>query len=138
MAKLFPTKKNYTGLSALILQNTVSDFQVRRIFVNIWNLKKKHYFFKKSTESSAKLFSSKTVLPSLFSIISSLFDFLFEKRRSNSFLQKIYYQSGPKLLKNSFWQFLKVANNNYLAYCTFSVSQGFRFQILIFLTLTAT
>ena len=62
MAKLFRTKKNYTGLSALILQNTVSDFQVRRIFVNIWNLKKKHYFFKKSAESSAKLFSSKTVL----------------------------------------------------------------------------
>ena len=43
MAKLFPTKKNYTGLSALILQNIVSDFQVRRIFVNIWNLKKKTF-----------------------------------------------------------------------------------------------
>ena len=47
MAKLFPTKKNYTGLSALILQNIVSDFQVRLIFVNIWNLKKKNMFSKK-------------------------------------------------------------------------------------------
>ena len=47
MAKLFPTKKNYTGLSALILQNIVSDFQVRLIFVNIWNLKKKTCFQKK-------------------------------------------------------------------------------------------
>ena len=102
MAKLFPTKKNYTGLSALILQNIVSDFQVRLIFVNIWNLKKKHVF-KKSAESSAKFFFSETVLSSSFSIILSLFDFLFEKRRSNSFPKKIYYQSGPKLLKNSFW-----------------------------------
>ena len=109
---------------------------IRHIFVNTWNLKSRNCLQNKCWKFCIIFFLSEIVLPSSFRIVLSLFEYLFEKR-GTTVPQKVLLSVTflvSKLLKYTFLvvlkSFLEKLRCIFLC-CSFSICQGFRFQILI-------